>query len=85
MARVAEMMIGHVSVRVVLQRLTGGGQGVEAVFWMGGGVAMAKMSLLPGRQVRFDGGTGNMATGGKEIGDIHISFYIKQLTNVTFI
>lgn len=37
------MIIYVVSVRVVL---AGGGQGVEAVLWVGGGVAVAETSLL---------------------------------------
>lgn len=40
------LIIYVVSVGVELRGLTGGGQRVEAVLWVGGGITMAEKSLL---------------------------------------
>lgn len=45
------MTVDVMSVRVVLNGLTGGGRGVETVPRVGGGVAMSEMSFRTGRQV----------------------------------
>lgn len=49
MAGVIPVIVYIVSVGVVM--LTGGGQGVEAVLWVGGGVAVAQMFLRTRGQI----------------------------------
>lgn len=62
MASMALVIIYIGLARVVLNCLTGRGQGVEAILWVGGGVAMAEMSLLTRGQVRFGSSSVNTAT-----------------------